>query len=238
MSSQGIRATLKIAKSVQLFEILKRNIVANPVVRHPDRPKPFIIILHANQWIACPVLGQKHDVLIQSVLFTERVLHIAELRYHITEKKSLLVVPVFKTHAQGCPLILYSCHKEFKWIMKSKTADGMSVPCGVLLSQWNLDIRKIHRDEDGLAGILGAGINPREHLDEIAEGIASAKGHAIPPLVVCFEMLMDTLNVSRRILKLWMYFWELTGGKILDAYDFILEDITGNDAGIGGLLND
>ncbi|OWZ16170.1 reverse transcriptase [Phytophthora megakarya] len=45
-------------KAVVVF--LKRKIVATPVLRHPDRSKPFVIIPHANPWAACAVMGQEH----------------------------------------------------------------------------------------------------------------------------------------------------------------------------------
>ncbi|OWY91322.1 reverse transcriptase [Phytophthora megakarya] len=162
----------------QAFEILKHKIVSTPVLRHLDRNKPFVIIPHANQWAACAFLGQENDGLIQPVRFTGRVLHDAELRYHIAEKETIAVLrllQVFRTLIQGCPLIVYTRHSVLKWIMKSKTADGRCVPWGVLLSQWNLDVRKIQRDDDGLAAILGAGITPREHLDEVAEELIPVK---------------------------------------------------------------
>ncbi|OWY91156.1 LOW QUALITY PROTEIN: reverse transcriptase [Phytophthora megakarya] len=91
-------------------EILKHKIVSTPVLKHPDRTKPFVIIPHANQWAACAVLGQEHDGLIQPVRFTGRVLHDAELRYHIAEKEViavLRVLQVFRTLIQGCPLTVY-----------------------------------------------------------------------------------------------------------------------------------
>ncbi|OWZ14695.1 LOW QUALITY PROTEIN: reverse transcriptase [Phytophthora megakarya] len=103
---EGIRATPKIAKSVQDLpfpSILKgvqsflgslnyynKFIEDLPVVaalRHPDCTKPFVIIPHANPWAACAVLGQEHEGIIQPVRFTGRVLNESELRYHIAEKE-------------------------------------------------------------------------------------------------------------------------------------------------------
>ncbi|OWZ06448.1 hypothetical protein PHMEG_00021292 [Phytophthora megakarya] len=89
---------------------------------------------------------------------------------NMTKKEAiavLRVLQVFRTLIQGCPLIVYTRHSVLKWVMKSKTADGRC---------WNLDVRKIQQDEDGLAAILGAGITPREHLDEVAEELIPPKG--------------------------------------------------------------
>ncbi|OWZ12869.1 reverse transcriptase [Phytophthora megakarya] len=238
-----------MTKAKQAFEILKRKIVSTPVLRHPDRTKPFVIITHANQWAACAVLGQEHDGLIQPVRFTVRVLHDAGLRYHIAEKEviaGLRVLQVFRTLIQDCPLIVYTRHSVLKWIMKSKTADGRCVPWGVL--QWHQDVRKIQRDVDGLAVILGGGITPREHLDEVTEELIPAKGRAKPPPIISVEMLEDTFQcivlsfdgaakTSTRQGSCGCILWELPGWKILDAQGFILEDVTVNAAEYCGLLN-
>ncbi|GMF55087.1 unnamed protein product [Phytophthora fragariaefolia] len=129
-----------------------------------DRSKPFIIIPNANLWTAGAVLGQEYDGVIQPVRFTGRVHHDAGLRYHIAEKEVLAVIrllQVFKTLVEDCPLIVYNRYSVLKWEIKSKTADGRTVPWGVALSHYDLDIRKVQRDKDGLAAILGAGFTPR-----------------------------------------------------------------------------
>ncbi|OWZ22834.1 LOW QUALITY PROTEIN: hypothetical protein PHMEG_0002388 [Phytophthora megakarya] len=57
------------------------------------------------------------------------------------------------------------------------------------LSPWDVDIRRVEHDEDGLAAILGAGISPRERLDEVAETLVPEKDSRIKPPPVSFEML-------------------------------------------------
>ncbi|OWZ20433.1 hypothetical protein PHMEG_0005146 [Phytophthora megakarya] len=132
--------------------------------------------------------------------------------------------------------------------MKSKTVGVRCVPWGVLLSHWNLNIRKNQRDEDGLAVILGADITPREHLDEVAEELIPAKGRTKLPPVISVEMLEDTfkgivlsfdgaVETSTRQGSCGCILWELPGWKILDEQGFILEDVIVNDAEYCGLLN-
>ncbi|OWY94986.1 reverse transcriptase, partial [Phytophthora megakarya] len=210
LSDDQVRSGRDLSRAKQAFEILKHKIVSTPdTLTGPN------------------LLGQEHDGLIQPVRFTGRVLHDAELRYHIAEKEViavLRVLQVFRTLIQGCPLVVYTRHSVLKWIMKSKTADGRCVPWGVLLSQWNLDVSKIQRDEDGLAAILGAGITPREHLDEVAEELIPAKGRAKPPPIISVEMLEDTFE-----------------GIVLSfdgaAKTSTRQDVTVNDAEYCGLLN-
>ncbi|OWY90569.1 reverse transcriptase [Phytophthora megakarya] len=123
LSDDQVRSGRDPYRAKQAFEILKHKIVLTPVLRHTDRTKPFVIIPHANQWAACAVLGQEHDGLIQPVRFTGRVLHDAELRYHIAEKEViavLRVLQVFRTLIQGCPLIVYTRHS----VLKHEIQDG------------------------------------------------------------------------------------------------------------------
>ncbi|OWZ02956.1 hypothetical protein PHMEG_00025395 [Phytophthora megakarya] len=72
-------------------------------------------------------------------------------------------------------------------------------------------VQPVSRDEDGLAAIMGAGITPREHLDEVAEVLIPAKGRVKPPPV----------------LPEW---------RVLDARGYILDGVNVNDAEYFGLL--
>ncbi|POM79163.1 LOW QUALITY PROTEIN: Reverse transcriptase [Phytophthora palmivora] len=226
----------------------EQKIVSTPLLRHPDRTKPFVIIPHANH-LCCAVLGQEHDGIIQPVRFTGRVLNDAELRYHIAEKEVLAVIRVlhvFKTLIEGCPLVVYTRHSVLKWVIKSKTADGHLFPWGVALSQYDLEIRKVQRDEDRLAAILGAGITPREHLGKIAESLIPAKGRVKAPPVISIEMLeadysgvvlsFDGAAKTSRIGSCGCVLWQLPEWKVLDARGYILDGVTVNDAEYSGLL--
>ncbi|OWZ08554.1 LOW QUALITY PROTEIN: reverse transcriptase [Phytophthora megakarya] len=146
----------------------------DPLLRHPDRTKPFVIIPHANPWAACAVLGQEHKGLIHPVRFTGRVLKGSEVRYHIAEKEVLAILrtlEVFRPliHGSEFPVVVYTRYSVLKWLLGSNTADGRHLKWGLKLSRWTLGIHRTQKDEDGLAAILGSGITPREHLDKVAE---------------------------------------------------------------------
>ncbi|OWZ12266.1 reverse transcriptase [Phytophthora megakarya] len=250
MTDDQVRAGRDLSRAKESFEILKRKIVSTPLLRHPDRTKPFVIIPHANQWAACAVLGKVHDGLVQPVRFRGRVLNDAELKYHIAEKEVLAVMRVlhvFKNLIEGCPLIIYTRHSVLNWVINSKTAEGRLVPWGVALSQYDLEIRKVCRDEDGLAAIMGAGITPREHLDKVAEVLIPAKGRVKPPPVVSDEMLSEEYSgvvlsfdgaakTSTRKGSCGCILCQLPEFKVLDARGYILDRVTVNDAEYFGLL--
>jgi hypothetical protein len=90
LSDEQVRSGRDLSRAKEAFETLKRKIVSTPLLRHPDRSKPFIIIPHANRWAACAVLGQEYDGVILPVRYTGRVLNDAELRYHIAEKEVIV----------------------------------------------------------------------------------------------------------------------------------------------------
>ncbi|KAE9006151.1 hypothetical protein PR003_g15733 [Phytophthora rubi] len=61
LTDEQIRAGRDLSRAKVAFEVLKRKIGSTPLLRHPDSEKPFVIIIHANPWAACAVLGQEYD---------------------------------------------------------------------------------------------------------------------------------------------------------------------------------
>ncbi|POM63096.1 reverse transcriptase, partial [Phytophthora palmivora] len=53
LSDEQVRARRDLSRAKEAFDILKQKKVSTPLLRHPDRTKPFVIIPHANQWAAC-----------------------------------------------------------------------------------------------------------------------------------------------------------------------------------------
>ncbi|KAE9170264.1 hypothetical protein PF005_g27620 [Phytophthora fragariae] len=94
---------------------------------------------------------------------------------------------------------------------------------------------------------MGAGITPREHLDEVAESLVPAKGLVKAPPVISVEMLEDDFEgvvlsfdgaakTSTRKGSCGCVLWKLPGWSVMEAQGFILEDVTVNDAEYNGLL--
>jgi hypothetical protein len=72
LTDDQVRTGRDLTRAKEAFAILKRKIVSTPMLRHPDRIRPFVIIPHANPWASCAVLGEEHDGRIQPVRFTGR----------------------------------------------------------------------------------------------------------------------------------------------------------------------
>ncbi|KAE8965758.1 hypothetical protein PR001_g28626, partial [Phytophthora rubi] len=96
LTDEQIRAGRHLGRAKEAFEILKQKIVSTPLLRHPDKERPFVIIVHANPWAASAVLGQEYDGVIFPVRFTGRVLHDQELRYHPAEKEVVALTRVLR----------------------------------------------------------------------------------------------------------------------------------------------
>ncbi|OWZ09996.1 reverse transcriptase [Phytophthora megakarya] len=181
-SDEQLRSGRELEKPKHAFKILKDRLVSTPLLQHPDPGRQYVIILHANPWAISAVLGQDHDGTIIFVRFVGRVLQNAELRYHPADKRGLALLCVLNT----CHTMITSCSEKkirvytrylvLAWLFKSKTVDGRCLKWAVNMSPWDLDIRRVENDEDGLAAILGAGITPRERLDEVAETLVPEKG--------------------------------------------------------------
>ncbi|OWZ01689.1 reverse transcriptase [Phytophthora megakarya] len=210
----------------EYFEILIRKIVSTPLLRHPGRTKPFVIIPHANPWAACAVLGQEHEGLIHSVRFTGRVLKESELRYHIAEKEVLAILRTLKIfrpliHGSELPVAVYTRYSVLKWLIQSNTADGRHLKWGLELSRWTLEVHRTQKDEDGLPAILGSDITAREHLDKDAETLIPAKGRLkVMPLVS-----LDMLDASYQG---YLRMHTVEAARVAKGH--ILEGVTVNDA--------
>ncbi|OWZ00629.1 reverse transcriptase [Phytophthora megakarya] len=249
LSEDQIRQGRDLSRAHESFELLKRKFVATPMLRHPDIQKPFVIIPHANRWAACAVVGQDYDGKIQPVRYG-RVLNDAELRYHIAENEVIAILralQVFRTILEGRQLIIYTRYSVLKWVLQSKSADGRYVPWGVTLSHWDIEIWKVQKDGDGLVAIMGVGITPREHLDEVVEKLIPLKGHVRKPPVVSVEMLGSDFQgvvlsfdgaakLSTKKGSCGCVLWQLPGWKVLKAKGFLLENVTVNDAEYHGVI--
>ncbi|POM74792.1 LOW QUALITY PROTEIN: Reverse transcriptase, partial [Phytophthora palmivora] len=65
LTEEQMKSRRDLSRAQEAFEFLKykivHKIVSTPLLRHPDRSRPFVIIPHANPWAASAVLGQEYD---------------------------------------------------------------------------------------------------------------------------------------------------------------------------------
>jgi ribonuclease HI len=250
LTDERIRASDSLDQAKRAFELLKSKILAPPLLKHPDRTKPYVVIPHANQWAVGAVLGQEHDGVIVPVRFTGRTLHDAELSYHPAEKEILAllrVLNVYYTLVAGQDLVVYTRFSSLKWILTSKSVQGRLLQWSALLSPWTMEVRRVDRDEDGLSAILAASITPREKLDEVAAGLAPMKAMRVKPNLVSLEMLDaeyvgyvlsfdGAAKLKTSASSASFVLWELPGWHPVFAKSLYIEGITVNEAEYSGLL--
>ncbi|KAJ0391447.1 hypothetical protein ATCC90586_011072 [Pythium insidiosum] len=192
LTDEQLRAGHDLGKAKLAFQLLKDRLLAAPILRHPNRDKPFVVILHANDWAVGAVLAQEYDGILHPVRFTSRTLHDAELRYHIAEKEVLALLRVlstFYTIVAGSPVKVYTRYSVLRWLMTSKSVTGRCLQWATLLSPWTLEIQRIEKDEDRLASLLAGSITPREVLDRLTSELEPEKSRRAGTPVVSIEML-------------------------------------------------
>ncbi|KAJ0391413.1 hypothetical protein P43SY_011326 [Pythium insidiosum] len=250
LTDEQIKAGRDLDRPKLAFEVLKQKIQSPPILRHPDRSKPYSIILHANGWAVSAVLAQEHEGKLWPVRFTGRTLQDAELRYHESEKEVLALLRVLKTFytlVAGHDLVVYTRFSVLKWIMTSKSIGDRLLKWATMLSPWTFEVRKIDRDQDGLASLFAAGITPREKLDEVAEMLAPTKASRSRAPAVSLEMLDaeysgyllsfdGAAKLKSNIGSASFVLWRLPAWEPVHAEGILLEGVTVNVAQVDELV--
>ncbi|OWZ23031.1 reverse transcriptase [Phytophthora megakarya] len=185
------------------------------------------------------------------VRFTGRVLHDQELRYHPAEKEIvglLRVLRVFYPMLTGnATLKVYTRYSVLGRLFKSKALEGSCEQWAARLAPWPLEMHKIQNDEDGLASILGAGITPRDKLDQIAENLIPTKGRVVRAPSISLEMLESgyegwhlsfngSARTSDRLGSSGCILWKLPTWEVVATRGFHFQDITVNEAEYHGMI--
>ncbi|GMF60604.1 unnamed protein product [Phytophthora fragariaefolia] len=58
LTDEQIRTGRDLGRAKEAFEILKQKIVSTPLLRHPNKERPFVIIVHANPYWVRSMMGQ------------------------------------------------------------------------------------------------------------------------------------------------------------------------------------
>ena len=187
LTEERLRRGVDLAIPQKAFELLKTKLLGAPLLHHPRRGQPFHIILYATKWAISATVCQEHDGLLYPVRYVGRTLSDAETRYERTEREVLALLRALDTcftMLVGQELVVYTRYSVLKWLFTSKTLQGRPLQWAVLLSPWTMTIKRIDRDEDGLAALFASSITPREKLDVEAMGLTPTKGAArarVPP---------------------------------------------------------
>ncbi|OWZ15519.1 reverse transcriptase [Phytophthora megakarya] len=184
LTDEQIRMGKNMEPAKEAFEILKQKIVSTPLLRHPDRKKPFIIILHANPWAMRTVLAKNT---------MERYIRFDSLAGYCTIKKCNITRQRRKqwNFSEFSEYSILQRHLEgvYALIGSGMSLEGRCEQWAARLALWPLEVHNIQNDEDGLASILGAGFTLRDKLDQIAENPILTKGQVVRAPPISLKML-------------------------------------------------
>jgi len=124
------------------FKKLKDALCKEPVLKHPNFKKPFILETDASGIGLGAVIKQQHDGIEHPVSYASRTLTNAESNYSTIERECKAIVwgmAYFKHFLLGNLFILRTDHKPLLWLLKSKELDDYT-----RLAKWTLKIQAFH----------------------------------------------------------------------------------------------
>ncbi|ROT80406.1 putative polyprotein [Penaeus vannamei] len=103
----------------EAFEVLKRSLLKEPVLRSPDFSRTWYISTDASKGAIGAILAQRYDGHFCPVSYFSRQLRGAELRYDVMEKEALAVIEAlkkFKPLIWGLEVIVMSDNRSLQWL--------------------------------------------------------------------------------------------------------------------------
>ena len=128
------------------FSILKRLLVAEPILRLPDMTKPFLLRTDASDAGIGAVLLQQHEGKLFPVAYASKKLLPRERNYSIMEKECLAVVWAvkrFNVYLYGAPLVLQTDHQPLAYLNRAKFTNGRITRWALFLQPYSITIEAI-----------------------------------------------------------------------------------------------
>ncbi|KAI9983647.1 hypothetical protein PInf_007713 [Phytophthora infestans] len=166
-----------------------------PILRHFDPAKGFHLMLYANDWALSSTMMQPHDDKLHPVRFCGRVLKENELGYHPAEKEVVALLQLLKvcyTLLAGKTLHVYTRFSTLEWVFKSKSLYGRAVSSAVMLSPYDLKVKRVRERDVDFAQLLQASITS---FIELADSLK----HLAPPSNNSATVRMDPELLYARI---------------------------------------
>ena len=128
------------------FSILKRLLVAEPILRLPDMTKPFLLRTDASDAGIGAVLLQRHEGKLFPVAYASKKLLPRERNYSIMEKECLAVVWAvkrFNVYLYGAPFVLQTDHQPLAYLNRAKFTNGRITRWALFLQPYSITIEAI-----------------------------------------------------------------------------------------------
>ncbi len=131
---------------VQVFDNLKKQVSSISVLRHFDLKRQAILKIDASNYVKDEILSQYDDErVLHSMIFYSKSMILAEINYHIYDKKLLVIIRCFEHwwFELKCTELLIQIfidHQALKIFMKNKQLSRWQVNYLNILSKFNFQI--------------------------------------------------------------------------------------------------
>ncbi len=131
---------------VQVFDNLKKQVSSTSVLRHFDLKQQAILKTDASNYVKDEILSQYDDEkVLHSMIFYSKSMILAEINYHIYDKKLLVIIRCFEhwRFELKCTELLIQMfidHQTLKIFMKNKQLSRRQVNYLNILSKFNFQI--------------------------------------------------------------------------------------------------
>ncbi len=131
---------------VQVFDNLKKQVSSISVLRHFDLKWQAILKINASNYVKGEILSQYNDEkVLHSMIFYSKSMILAEINYHIYDKKLLVIIQCFKhwwLELKSIELLIqiFIDHQALKIFMKNKQLSQWQVNYLNILLKFNFQI--------------------------------------------------------------------------------------------------
>ncbi len=131
---------------VQVFDNLKKQVSLISVLRHFDLKRQAILKINASNYVKGEILSQYNDEkVLHSMTFYSKSMILAEINYHIYDKKLLVIIQCFehwrlKLKCTELLIQMFINHQTLKIFMKNKQLSRWQVNYLNILLKFNFQI--------------------------------------------------------------------------------------------------
>lgn len=162
----------KDIRFIEAFELLKTQLVNEPILSYPNFTKEFILTTDASDFAIGSVLSQGNVPNDKPVAYFSRTLNGAEKNYSTIEKELFSIlqsVKHFRPYLFGQKFIIYTDHAPLQWLMNIKEPNSRLLRWRLRLEEFEYEIRykagKQNTNADALSRIEIN--NNEEEVDEL-----------------------------------------------------------------------